>query len=116
MAAGKTAKEERAGPRARVMVRGGEGAARKGVRDLSAGFSFAARREPVTSNPCDRAAVRKTDNKRERFLSLEEVRRLGRALCEIKSETITPDAVARRRLSRSPASTREPLPSRDFGL
>jgi integrase len=76
---GETAKDEKTGPRTRVIVRGGEGAARKVVRDLSAVFSFAVRRGIVPANPCDIAAIRKTDNKRERFLTLEEVQRLGEA-------------------------------------
>jgi len=79
VAAAKTARDEKTGPRTRVIVRGGEGAARKVVRDLSAVFSFAARRGLVPGNPCDRAAVRKTDNRRDRFLTLEEVARLGQA-------------------------------------
>jgi len=44
VAAGKTAKDEKAGPRVRIIVKGGEGAARKVARDLSAVFSFATRR------------------------------------------------------------------------
>ena len=75
--AGRTARDEKVGPRKRIIVRGGAGAARKVVRDLSAVFSFARRREIVTQNPCDTAAVRKTDNENKRFLTLEEVTRLG---------------------------------------
>lgn len=77
---GKTARDEVLGPRKRIIVRGGEGSARKVVRDLSAVFSFAVRRELMPTNPCDRAAVRKTDNRRERYLTLEELTRLGAAL------------------------------------
>ena len=84
--AGKTAKDEKIGPRKRVIVRGGAGAARKVVRDLSAVFSFARRSEIVASNPCETAAVRKTDNRRERYLTLEEVARLGAALAELEAE------------------------------
>ena len=79
VAAGRTARDEKTAPRTRVIVRGGDGAARKVVRDLSAVFSFAARRGLVPNNPCDRAAVRKTDNRRDRFLTLDEVKRLGKA-------------------------------------
>jgi hypothetical protein len=71
VAAGKTNRDEKVGPRKRIIVRGGEGVARKVVRDLSAVFSFAARNEIVSRNPCETAAVRKTDNQRERFLTLE---------------------------------------------
>ena len=84
--AGKTAKDEKIGPRKRIIVRGGAGAARKVVRDLSAVFSFARRNEIVQSNPCETAAIRKTDNRRERYLTLEEVARLGAALTELESE------------------------------
>jgi site-specific recombinase XerD len=66
--------------RVRIIVRGGEGAARKVVRDLSAVFAFAMRRRIVTANPVATASVRKTDEKRTRFLSLHEVQRLGDAL------------------------------------
>src|SRR5271155_511775 len=65
--AGKTARDEEIGPRQRIIVRGGAGAARNIVRDLSAVFSFAGRNEIVSRNPYDKAAVRKTDNQNERF-------------------------------------------------
>lgn len=84
--AGNTARDEKIGPRKRIIVRGGAGAARKVVRDLSAVFSFASRNEIVARNPCDTAAVRKTDNRNERFLTLEEVTRLGAALDELEQE------------------------------
>lgn len=86
VASGKTARDEMAGPRKRIIVRGGEGVSRKVVRDLSAVFSFAARSEIVSRNPCETAAVRKTDNQRERFLTLDEVSRLGAALDELERE------------------------------
>ena len=88
VAAGKTARDEKAGPRRRIIVQGGAGAARKVVRDLSAVFSFARRNEIVSINPCDTAAVRKTDNQNERFLTLEEVTRLGKALDELEREGV----------------------------
>ncbi|MGQ4274956.1 tyrosine-type recombinase/integrase [Terrihabitans sp. B22-R8] len=90
--AGRTAKDIKQG-RARIVVRGGEGAARKTVRDLSAVFSFARRRSIVSENPVDRAAIRKTDNRRDRFLSLEEIERLGRAFSELEAEGINPKAL-----------------------
>lgn len=92
--AGKTAKDEKVGPRKRVIVRGGDGAARKVVRDLSAVFSFALRRGIIHENPVERAAVRKTDNRRERFLTLEEVSRLGAAFDEIEAAGTNAKAVA----------------------
>ena len=54
--AGKTAKDEKIAPRKRIIVRGGDGAASKVVRDLSAVFSFAVRRRIVGKNPVERAA------------------------------------------------------------
>ncbi len=84
--AGKTAKNEKAGPRKRVIVKGGPGASRKVIRDLSAVFSFAKRSEIVERNPVENAAVRKTDGQKTRFLTLEEVGRLGRALDELEAE------------------------------
>ena len=85
VAAGLTAKDEKVGARKRIIVRGGEGAARKVVRDLSAVFTFAQRQEIRGDNPCEAAAVNKTDNKRRTFLTLDQVRALGSALVELKA-------------------------------
>ncbi|MDB5496887.1 MAG: integrase [Phenylobacterium sp.] len=85
VAKGKTAKDEKTGPRKRIIVRGGEGAARKVVRDLSAVLSFAQRRRIISDNPVATASVRKTDGRRERFLTFEEVKRLGKALDELET-------------------------------
>lgn len=95
---GKTRRDEKVGPRRRIIVRGGEGAARKVVRDLSAVFSFAKRRGIVTHNPCDIAAVRKTDNRRDRYLTLEEVSRLGAAFDTLEARGANAKAVAIARL------------------
>lgn len=76
---GKTAKDEKVGPRARVIVKGGRGAAAKVVRDLSAVFAFAMRHRIVAENPCE-SAKKPTDNKRERFLSADELSKIGTAL------------------------------------
>lgn len=86
VAAGKTAKNEKVGPRKRIIVKGGPGASRKVVRDLSAVFSFAKRSEIVERNPVENAAVRKTDGQKTRFLTFEEVSRLGRALDELERD------------------------------
>lgn len=99
--AGKTARDEwivspETGKRKRVIVRGGEGAARKVVRDLSAVYSFLKthkRKTNVTHNPVENASVRKTDNKRTRFLSIEEVKRLGGALDAVEAEGANTKAV-----------------------
>lgn len=89
---GKTAKDERQGPHKRIIVRGGDGAARKVVRDLSAVFSFAVRREITSRNPCATAGVRKTDNERTRFLTNEELSRLGMALRDLEANGTNPKA------------------------
>lgn len=95
--AGKTAKDEKTGPRTRIIVKGGAGAALKGVRDLSAVFTFAIRQELIAANPC--APVKKpADGKRDRFLTLDEVKRLGAALVAIEAEEANPKAVAIMRL------------------
>jgi integrase len=96
--AGKTAKDEKVGPRKRIIVRGGEGAARKALRDLSAMFSFAMRYELIDKNPVDNAAVRKTDNQNERFLTLEEVRKLGKAFDQLEADGANAKAIAIARL------------------
>ena len=95
---GKTARDEKIGRRKRIIVRGGEGAARKVVRDLSAVFSFGRRHGFVTKNPVEDASVRKTDNRRERFLTLEEVSRLGEALDKVEAEGANSKGVAITRL------------------
>ncbi len=95
---GKTAKDEKVGPRKRVIVHGGEGAARKVVRDLSAVFSFGHRHGFNAKNPVEQASVRKTDNRRDRFLTLDEVSRLGEAFDTVESEGANPKGVAIARL------------------
>jgi hypothetical protein len=70
-----------------------DGRVRKVVRDLSAVFSFAVRKGIVATNPCATAAVRKTDNRRERYLTLAEVRRLGRAFAALEAEVANSMAV-----------------------
>ena len=87
VAAGKTAKDEKRGPRKRIIVRGGEGAARKVLRDISAVLSFTVRRGILVTNPCMAAAVRKTDNRRDRYLTLSEVTQLGKALTGLERES-----------------------------
>ncbi len=91
--AGKTAKDEKIGPRKRIIVRGGPGVSRRVLRCLSAVFTFAIDRGIVSSNPVQKAPVDKTDNRRTRFLDLDEVRRLGRALDELEAEGVNPKAI-----------------------
>ncbi len=90
---GKSRKDSKVGHRKRVIVRGGPGAARKAFRDLSAMYSFAVRRGLVDTNPCEKAVVRKTDGQRKRFLSLAEVRKLGKACEALETEGFNPKAL-----------------------
>jgi integrase len=76
-----------------VIVRGGAGAARKVVRDLSAVFTFGQRQEILKDNPCAHAAVNKVDNKRKRYLTLDEIQRLGAALRVVEERGANPKAI-----------------------
>ncbi|MBD3728375.1 MAG: site-specific integrase [Sphingomonadales bacterium] len=90
---GKTAKNEKTGPRTRIIVKGGNGAARKVFRDFSAVLSFAMRFGVIESHPCEKAVVKKTDNARTRFLSMEELRRFGAACDALEAEGANPKAL-----------------------
>jgi integrase len=70
-----------------IKVRGGEGAARKVVRDLSAVLTFARRREIIVNNPVESAAVCKVDGRRTRFLTVQEFQQLGAALESLESDS-----------------------------
>lgn len=93
VAAGKSASDQKMGVRRRIIVRGGDGAARKVFRDLSAVFSFACRRGIATGNPCEKAVVQKTDNQRTRFLTLDEVKCLGAACDALEEEGVNAKAL-----------------------
>ena len=82
---GKTAKDEKIGPRQRIIVRGGESAARKVFRHSSALFAFALRHGMITGNPCANAQVSRVDAQRDRYLTAEEFVRLGQALSELEA-------------------------------
>lgn len=90
---GKTAKDEKTGARSRVVVRGGAGAATRAVRDMSSLFTFAIRQELANANPC--SAVKKApDQRRTRFLSIEEIVRLGNALATLEAQAANAKAIA----------------------
>jgi len=91
--AGKTARDDKEGPRKRVIVTGGAGGATKVFCDLSAVFSFALRREIIRRNPCATAAVRRTGNNNERYLSIEELTRLGEALNGLAKKGVNQKAI-----------------------
>ncbi|MBS3850487.1 site-specific integrase [Devosia sp. BSSL-BM10] len=72
----------------KVIASGGAGAARKVVRDLSAVFTFAVRQGIVSANPVLIAKVPKADEQNTRFLSAEELQRLGAALDELEADGV----------------------------
>jgi integrase len=78
---GKTAIDERTGPRGRARVTGGPGTASKSVNLLSAIFVYAIRKGWVESNPC-LGIERPADQKKKRYLSSDEYKRIGEALRE----------------------------------
>lgn len=78
VAKGKTAGEFEADKGTR-RVKGGAGAARRAYRVLSGIFTFAVNRGYIVSNPC-RGVKAGADGKGERYLSTDELQRLGDTL------------------------------------
>ena len=97
VAAGKSARTEKTKPRGRSIVRGGEGVANRTLGMLGAILQFAVERGLRPDNPARH--VRKfKEGKRARFLSNEEIARLGQALRDAQAEGANPYAVAAIRL------------------
>ena len=91
VANGKTAINEKTGLHGRAIVRGGKGTASKCVALLSAMFNFAIRRDLISENPAH--GVKKfKENKRDRFLSPEEFKRLAEAIENVGE--VNPFAIA----------------------
>lgn len=79
IAAGKTATTEKTKKRGLSRVTGGEGAATRTLRAFSVVLNYAVERRYISANPT--VGVKKTpDAKCERFLSINELERVGRAL------------------------------------
>jgi integrase len=97
IAQGKTQADVRTKPRGRAIVRGGEGAARRVVGLLGSVFSFAVRQGVRADNPA-RGIRRGRDGRRERFLSGEELARLGDALRSFETKGANTKAIAAIRL------------------
>ncbi len=95
VAAGKTAKDEKTKLQGRRIVRGGEIVANRVHALLSKMFELAEdwKFRPAGANPC-RGAKRFAEHKVERFLSLEELSRLGAALNAAKEGRLVLDAEA----------------------
>jgi integrase len=83
VAEGATRADRRGKPRARIVVRGGKGAAARTVACLRAALNWAQRRDLVASNPAE-VKTYKTGTV-ERLLTTAELARLGAALAEAES-------------------------------
>jgi integrase len=98
IADGKTAADVKTGKRGRAIVEGGKGTATRTVGLLGGIFSFAVDRGILTENPV-RGIKRFKDKRVERFLSEDELARLGSAIADLEAEEeITPFAAAAIRL------------------
>ena len=97
VAAGKTARDEMLKSGGRSIVRGGKGAAAKSVILLGAMFEFARGRGIVAEN-ATRGVKKFRDNRSERFLSADELARLGKALATAEADGEPVSAIAAIRL------------------
>ncbi len=79
IATGKTATDERTGPRGRAIVRGGEGAARMACRVLRAIFAWGESEKLIPNNPAAGLSFG-SDGEREQILRPEDYPRLFRTL------------------------------------
>ena len=94
VAAGKTAGNTKTGrKRGLARVRGGKTAASRAVGLLGAIFTYAVRHRMRPDNPAH-GVIRFADGKRERRLSDEEYKALGKALREAEAAGVWPAAVA----------------------
>lgn len=84
VADGKTASDQRTGLRGRSIVKGGKGTASRTVGLLGGIFTYAVDLDLVDTNPV-RGVKRFPDNKGERFLSQQEIIRLGEVLNSINA-------------------------------
>lgn len=94
VANGKSAAREKLGPRAVAHVRGGKGAATRALASFRAMLSWGVERKIIPTNPA--LGVRPFEGRKcERFLSAEEMARLGDALAQLVAEAeINPHAAA----------------------
>jgi integrase len=97
VAAGRSAADVRTGPRGRAIVRGGEGTAARSLGTLAAMLEWAVHRGILPANPAKRVRPYK-GRKKERFLTVAELGRLGDALAAAEAEGLNPGAVAAIRL------------------
>ncbi len=107
VAAGKTAKDEKTKPQGRRIVRGGEIVANRVQALLSKMFALAEdwKLRPEGSNPC-RGVKRYAEHKVERFLSADELARLGAALASEEAGAVPMPPSEGRLGCRRPTGTR----------
>lgn len=97
VAAGKTAKDVKHEGRGRSIVTGGSGVANRTLGMLGAILEFAVDRGLIEYNPA-RGVKRFKEAKRERYLSAEELARLGEELRRSEENNVNPYAIAAIRL------------------
>ena len=94
---GKSATDEKTGPRGRAIVKGGSGTAARATAVLSAILGFAVKRGLIAENPARGVRLNK-QRQRERFLSEAEFAQLGDALAEAEHIGVNSSAIAILRL------------------
>lgn len=92
VAEGKTSVDERTGPRGRARVSGGKGTASRTVGLLGGIFAFAVAEDMRPDNPVH-GVKRYPDRRGERFLSPQELARLGDALSKAERNGTSPIAI-----------------------
>jgi integrase len=97
VAAGKTARQLKTRPRGRSVVRGGPGVANRTLGMLGGILQFAVEKGMRPDNPA-RHVKKFKEGKRSRFLSNEEIARLGEALRQAATSGANPYAIAAIRL------------------
>lgn len=97
VAAGKTACDEKTGPRGRAIVKGGRGTAARATALLAAIFSYAVKQGMLRENPAKGVELFKGEP-RTRFLTADEMSSLGEALSKAKSNGTSETVIAAIRL------------------
>lgn len=92
--AGKTARDEKTGWRARSTVTGGEGTARQSIRLLSAIFTWAAKQELVAHNPAKGIASGGDGQRKTIMRGADDYKRLFETLDAMEAERAIRPAVA----------------------
>lgn len=93
IATGKTKADIKTKPRGRAIVTGGKGTAARTIGLLGGIFTFAMKRKMRPDNPV-RGVDRYKDGKGERFLSVDELGKLGDALRKMDKKGANPKALA----------------------